>query len=550
MSLQTAGLNQQFRLGIIGKVNAEDSPNWPTSVETLESPEEISFDAYILDINDYTAETKKKGLICLISIEEIGRADDLKYYIELTKGSCRNFAVIIPPLYEDYLQLNLFFGEWISQVLLEVSSIKNVVIVLPAEEVDSYYTWLTMVNELSSKISFGLIFQRGKLLTSNYMNYYNISIVILQDMVFAGKEVSPTFYQVLNKKNPPLIAIDQGDIMVKLQKLKLMLNKLKRHRFHDVFIEPLQPLRDNLELGVYEVFEIDKLKYKRYNDAIMKAVEGLRKSTKKGTLRALIVGSGRGPLIDMVVKAVKQLDNKSVTSIEKNGNCYDILKHKNKELWNNEVNLIEGDVRHMKDTSFYDKFDLVVSELLGSFGCNELCPEILQKFTYQRGRKTVMIPQSYHNYLVPIYSDALNNLPKSGYQPYLCLLDKYYKLTNPCPVFTFKHPNRGTSFSKSYTCKCEHNTYSDLKVNGFQGHFIAELSDDILIGNEPDTVENYCDSWYPMVFPIKKVNWCDMILYFIHRCQDTEAVWYEWGIVTHEYSLTYNDKGKDYKIHI
>lgn len=550
MCLQAAEPSERFKLGIIEKGDSESSSNWPTSVERQASSEEIPFDVHILDIKYYTAETKKKGLICLASIEDIGSANDLKYYIELTKGSCRNFAVIIPPLYEDYLQLNLFFGEWLSQVLQEITSINNVIILLPADEIDSYYTWLTMVNESSIKISFGLIFEQGKLLSSNYINYYRISIVILRDTVFVGEEISSTFHLVLNKKNPPLIAIDLGDVTVKVKKLKHMLSKMNRNRFHDVLIEPLQPLRDNLELGVYEVFERDELKYKRYNQAITKAVEGFKKSTKNGTLSVLVVGPGRGPLIDMVVKAVKPFANKSVTSIEKNGNCYDILKHKNNDLWNNEVNLIEGDVRCIEDASFYNKFDLVVSELLGSFGCNELCPEILQKFTYQRGSKTVMIPQSYHNYLVPIYSDALNTLPKSGYQPYLCMLDKYYKLTNPSPVFTFNHPNRETSFRKLFTNKCEHNTYSDLKVNGFQGHFIAELSDGILIGNEPDTVENYCDSWYPIVFPIKTVNWCDMVLYFMHRCKDTEGVWYEWGIVTNEYSFTYNEKGKDYKIHI
>lgn len=556
MRLQAVGPDLRFKFGVIetSKSSITNSlvvESAPESAQPLEE-EVVLFDVQLVDINEYPAIrlTRNNGLIFLISIEDIGRAEDLSYFIGITQGSCRNFAIIIPPLYEDYLQLSSFFGEWIGKIAQEVASVQNLVIVIPSEEVDSYYSWLPTVQELSPKISIGLIFEREMSVTSNYINYYNISLVILRDGVFSGQEVSPLFHQILNKKNPPVIIIDNGDVDAKLHKLKLMFAKQKWNYFLDVFIEPLQPLRDDLELGVYEVFERDKRKYELYNRAIKKAVLDLTKLMKNKPLNALIVGPGRGPLIDMVVRAFESIPNKLITAIEKNKNCYDTLRQKNQDSWNNQVKLIEDDVRFVKDTLNYDGYDLVVSELLGSFGCNELCPEILQNFNYQRGNKTVMIPQLYHSHAVPIYSDALNNLPGAAKRPYLCMLDKYYKLTKPTIVFTFKHPNRESNFEKSFTYKCEHNTFSDLKVNGLQGYFTAELGDEIVIGNNPEMVENCCESWYPMIFPIETVNWCDMIEYFIYRRSDKEGVWYEWGIVTAEKTLTYNKDGIHYKIQL
>lgn len=42
--------------------------------------------------------------------------------------------------------------------------------------------------------------------------------------------------------------------------------------YNDYLQAPLQPLMDNLESGVYEVFEKDPVKYRLYEEAVYKAL--------------------------------------------------------------------------------------------------------------------------------------------------------------------------------------------------------------------------------------------------------------------------------------
>lgn len=42
--------------------------------------------------------------------------------------------------------------------------------------------------------------------------------------------------------------------------------------YNDYLQAPLQPLMDNLESGVYEVFEKDPVKYRLYEEAVFKAL--------------------------------------------------------------------------------------------------------------------------------------------------------------------------------------------------------------------------------------------------------------------------------------
>lgn len=68
--------------------------------------------------------------------------------------------------------------------------------------------------------------------------------------------------------------------------------------------------------------------------------------------------------------------------------------------WDNSVEIIHCDMRELS-SMFADKLkpDLVVSELLGSFGDNELCPECLDGLSDFINEKTICIPEYYCNYL-------------------------------------------------------------------------------------------------------------------------------------------------------
>lgn len=61
-------------------------------------------------------------------------------------------------------------------------------------------------------------------------------------------------------------------------------------------------------------------------------------------------------------------------AVEKNPNAYVHLLRHNRETWNGQVTVIKSDMRSWNPPF---KVDIIISELLGSFGDNELSPECL-----------------------------------------------------------------------------------------------------------------------------------------------------------------------------
>ena len=201
----------------------------------------------------------------------------------------------------------------------------------------------------------------------------------------------------------------------------------KPHRDHLKI--PLQPLADNLESETYKVMEADPIKYNKYQEALSKALVDLVKAGKKrvavlvigttttttsttttatiaitptsittstststrtttsssstttttviNTNITIIPGPGRGFLIDATIKASKQAKLKEVMiyAVEKNSNAINTLKimKNTNSNWGN-VNLYHCDVRYWKPL---EQCDVMVSELLGSWGDNESSPECL-----------------------------------------------------------------------------------------------------------------------------------------------------------------------------
>jgi len=220
----------------------------------------------------------------------------------------------------------------------------------------------------------------------------------------------------------------------------------------DTLQSALQPLGDNLEFQIYETFERDPVKYKMYQVAIELALrDGLRLKLfrpHKNTIQVTIfvVGAGRGPLVRMALAAIANINatlsseqgkqsndkispnllNPKIFAIEKNPSAVLYLKSLcvSDELWRDSVKVIESDMRYLTSSANLKKYpilaetmeqksrlgaDIVVSELLGSFGDNELSPECLDGM--QRSglmKKTcVSIPQSYLSYIAPVSSMRL-----------------------------------------------------------------------------------------------------------------------------------------------
>jgi len=164
--------------------------------------------------------------------------------------------------------------------------------------------------------------------------------------------------------------------------------------YRDYLQAPLQPLQDNLESQTYETFEKDPVKYVQYEEAVFRCIEDKEKRGKR-SLVLMVVGAGRGPLVQACLNAAERANCKDfeVWAVEKNPNAVITLRHKKKdEVQWAAVTIIHEDMRSWRAPK---KADIMVSELLGSFGDNELSPECLdgaQRFLAEDG---VSIPEHY-----------------------------------------------------------------------------------------------------------------------------------------------------------
>jgi predicted RNA methylase len=110
-----------------------------------------------------------------------------------------------------------------------------------------------------------------------------------------------------------------------------------------------------------------------------------------------VVGAGRGPLVSRALRAA-QASGRAITlfAVEKNPNAYVHLLRHNRDTWNGQVTVIKSDMR-----SWNPPFtvDIMISELLGSFGDNELSPECLDGVQRVLNRKSCLIPFISFDYL-------------------------------------------------------------------------------------------------------------------------------------------------------
>ena len=211
---------------------------------------------------------------------------------------------------------------------------------------------------------------------------------------------------------------------------------------------PDQPLHHNLTESHYENFELDTQKYADYETAIRQYISSRQSfSDVPDVFVAAVVGCGRGPLVTALLNAARDLKATfRVYALEKNPLTVACLEEKCRSDWTGaDVTIVVQDMRQWTPP---EQLDLLLSELLGGFGDNELSPECLagpEKFLTENG---VSIPQSYTSYLCPISSTKLYELfPETPVRfrehVYGFDVDHFEILDQPQPVFTFSHPRTG-----------------------------------------------------------------------------------------------------------
>ncbi len=233
--------------------------------------------------------------------------------------------------------------------------------------------------------------------------------------------------------------------------------------YRDTLQAPLQPLMDNLESQTYETFERDPVKYERYEAAVALALGDLRAKqlatcdtirdgndsahSNADTIVITVVGAGRGPLVAAALSAAYTVDVPvRIYAVEKNCNAVITLRNRVlTERWSN-VEVVEKD---MRDWSPPELCDLMISELLGSFGDNELSPECLDGAQKCLKAGGVSIPADSTSYLAPMSSAKLwkcasEMLEGRGLDtPFVVLLHSHFLFADAMPLFRFEHPSGG-----------------------------------------------------------------------------------------------------------
>uniref|UniRef100_A0A673AER9 Protein arginine N-methyltransferase 5 n=1 Tax=Sphaeramia orbicularis TaxID=375764 RepID=A0A673AER9_9TELE len=330
--------------------------------------------------------------------------------------------------------------------------------------------------------------------------------------------------------------------------------------YEDYLQSPLQPLMDNLESQTYEVFEKDPIKYSQYQQAVYKCLlDRVPEEQKDTNVQVLMVlGAGRGPLVNASLRAARQADRKlRVYAVEKNPNAVVTLENWRFEEWGDQVTVVSCD---MREWAAPEKADIIVSELLGSFGDNELSPECLDGAQHFLKDDGVSIPCSYTSYLAPLSSSKLYNEvrgcrerdkdPECHFEtPYVVRLHNFHQLADPKACFTFTHPTTDMNNNR-YQC-LRFSVDCNSVLHGFAGYFETTLYKDVTLSIKPDTHSPGMFSWFPILFPLKQpisISRDDKVTVRFWRCNNGKKVWYEWAVTEPSCSAIHNPAGRSYTI--
>ncbi|PWN29173.1 PRMT5-domain-containing protein [Jaminaea rosea] len=337
---------------------------------------------------------------------------------------------------------------------------------------------------------------------------------------------------------------------------------------------PLQPLMDNLEGATYEVFERDPVKYALYQEAVKQAL--LARPAGQITL-IWVCGAGRGPLVSRCLAAAAQAGRAvKIIALEKNPSALITLQEKQVKEWGTDrVELRFGDMRTADRPMREDeRADILVSELLGSFGDNELSPECLDGGVRFLKKGGISIPASYTSYVTPLSSAKLHaevlgggsgtnpcaSTPaqvKAAETPFVVLFGSVDLPAIPSSsaqrekiqeCWTFAHApldgidvpldSSGLPLSNSHNVRTSSHTFSmppqASLIHGLAGYFEAHLYGDVHLSIHPDPARGSRDmlSWFPIFFPLKEPLYVPAdgeVDVHLWRLTKGRRVWYEWS---------------------
>ncbi|RYP79205.1 hypothetical protein DL771_000183 [Monosporascus sp. 5C6A] len=311
----------------------------------------------------------------------------------------------------------------------------------------------------------------------------------------------------------------------------------------------LTPATEYLRSYNYKVFERDPVKYDLYEQAIRQALVDWAEQQKprsgdEGRLVVVVAGAGYGGLVTRALKAAKENHTPiELWAIERNPNAHVVLQQKNARDWGGVVQVVCEDIRSWKGPSRRQlqgemigeeslgryPVDIVISELIGTFGDNELSPECLDGFIPLLGPWGISIPCSYTSFVTPIAA------PKFYIHPTL------QTLAAKGTVSQYELPTCGYFESLDYLSFKQGSTSAAGPgalgaCHGLAGYFECILYPGIELSTNPNTYEVKSPdmlSWFTMFFPLEiplnAESGSEMVVR-MWRQTDNTKVWYEWMV--------------------
>lgn len=203
--------------------------------------------------------------------------------------------------------------------------------------------------------------------------------------------------------------------------------------------------------------------------------------------------------------------------------------------------------------------DVLVSELLGSFGDNELSPECLDCANWLLKPDGISIPMKYTSYLAPVSSQKnwtqVVTVERKPECPFVVKMHNATVLGEPQVCFIFQHPASSTNH-KRFTKLLFPVTFS-ATIHGLIGYFDGHLYGDFHTSILPTSHTAEMSSWFPIFFPLKQPQITvegDVVEVCMWRSVSGARVWYEWLVslrhdgVLKTCSGIHNPSGKSYWI--
>uniref|UniRef100_A0A914ZAG4 Protein arginine N-methyltransferase n=1 Tax=Panagrolaimus superbus TaxID=310955 RepID=A0A914ZAG4_9BILA len=346
---------------------------------------------------------------------------------------------------------------------------------------------------------------------------------------------------------------------------------------NDRLLLPMETIWRDLSSTEYDSMESDKCKYNLYGEALTKVLQSLSITFNHGIV-IYILGAGRGGLISVCMEVIKNriqvnLHNLiSIIAVEKNPHAVMSMSYKNESLWHRKVRIIEGDMRFVLNDENLPKADIIVSELLGSFGDNELAPECWQSSLPILKESTECIPFQFGTFAAPICSPKIRDQlrdsfvsvfdkeravsakfdketgrfnywrPKNWYDHvFVCPMKRFYEVAPPQHIAQFKFPKLNEDLSNDRHTVVKYDIKHSCEINGFAGYFAAVLANEVFLSNSSHFRKGRitCSrSWFPCYIPLRDgihVKGGTELMFYFWRKTSNIGTWYEWRV---EYTVS------------